>query len=146
MKVDAGWATSGYLPWSLGHFVFRVSAEIIFVGVHADDISGFSYASKVDALQKLSAEVLNDNLKHNRNFVINLLPGELVFLPPNVIVHQHALKEGTFIRWPVLDAANKLEVKKALSSSLSVASSYPSLAKDAFASWMSFLQERTTSA
>jgi hypothetical protein len=145
MVTDAGWASTGYLPWSLGHFYFCVSGELILIGVHADNLEGFSYSTKINTLSKLRPDGLNSALGTKHNFVIKMVPGDLVCLPANVLVHQQALEETSFLRWAFLDGSSHVEVKKALSCSLSVASSYPALAKDAFASWMAFLQEKAAS-
>ena len=72
--------------------------------------------------------------------MFRLRPGDIACTPSNVVVLQQAVADSVFLCWAFLDAACMPQLKTSLSCCLSVASSYPSVAKDAFATWTALLQ------
>ena len=113
MTVDKNWSSIGFLPWSVGHFYFCTSGELLLVGVHADDLSGFSYANKITALTTMKPGDLQQVLdKGKQNFAARLQPGQVLCIPSNVIVHQHAIEQTSFLRWGYMDGVSAAELKK----------------------------------
>lgn len=142
--ADADWSLSGFLPWSCGHWCFCIEGDMVLVCVHAEDLPGDGYTAKLTALSSMKQEGLSGCMDKKHNFMLRMKPGDLVCIPSSFIAFQQAVAPVVFVRWAYLDGSSQAELRTVLSCCHSVVKAFPSVAKDGFANWMAFLQERAT--